>query len=142
MGWEQRGKRRYYYRKEREGSGKSVYVGRSEIANLISSFESHSTEMENLLRAKKSIEVHEIERIEGAIDRVVELGPTVHPSNVAECGISHASKAMETQKEVSVDFEKVITDKAEETRTKFRALLDKTNKENPAPKMLRLSLSF
>ena len=38
---------------------------------------------------------------------------------------------METQKEVTVDFEKVITDKAEETRTKFRALLDKTNK---APK--------
>ena len=41
---------------------------------------------------------------------------------------------METQKEVSVDFEKVITDKAEETRTKFRALLDKTNKEHPSPK--------
>lgn len=41
---------------------------------------------------------------------------------------------METQKKVSVDFEKVITDKAEETRTKFRALLDKTNKENPSPK--------
>jgi hypothetical protein len=35
---------------------------------------------------------------------------------------------------VSVDFEKVITDKAEETRTKFRALLDKTNKEHPNPK--------
>lgn len=44
---------------------------------------------------------------------------------------------METQKEVSVDFEKVITDKAEETRTKFRALLDKTNKEHPNPKDLQ-----
>ena len=44
---------------------------------------------------------------------------------------------METKKEVSVDFEKVITDKAEETRTKFRALLDKTNKEHPSPKDLK-----
>lgn len=38
---------------------------------------------------------------------------------------------------MSVDFEKVITDKAEETRTKFRALLDKTNKEHPNPKDLK-----
>lgn len=30
-------------------------------------------------------------------------------------------------------FEKVITDKAEQTRIEFRALLDKTNKENPLP---------
>lgn len=38
---------------------------------------------------------------------------------------------------MTVDFEKVISDKAEETRTKFRALLDKTNKENPNPKDLK-----
>jgi hypothetical protein len=44
---------------------------------------------------------------------------------------------MEAKTEVSVDFEKVITEKAEETRTKFRALLDKTNKENPLPKDVR-----
>lgn len=41
---------------------------------------------------------------------------------------------MEAETEMTVDFEKVITDKAEETRTKFRALLDKTDKENPQPK--------
>ena len=33
-----------------------------------------------------------------------------------------------------VDFEKVITDKAELTRKTFRDLLDKTNKEHPNPK--------
>ncbi len=33
-----------------------------------------------------------------------------------------------------VDLEKPIAAKAEQTRTKFRALLDKTNKENPQPK--------
>ena len=35
---------------------------------------------------------------------------------------------------MAVDVEKVITDKAEETRKTFRALLDKTNKEHPNPK--------
>ena len=32
---------------------------------------------------------------------------------------------------MSLDVEKVITDKAEETRKTFHALLDKTNKEHP-----------
>ena len=35
---------------------------------------------------------------------------------------------------MAVDVEKVITDKAEQTRKTFRALLDKTNKEHPNPK--------
>jgi len=35
---------------------------------------------------------------------------------------------------MSLDVEKVITDKAEETRKTFRALLEKTNKEHPNPK--------
>lgn len=34
---------------------------------------------------------------------------------------------------MSLDFEKVITEKSQRTRTEFRALLDKTNKENPRP---------
>ena len=38
---------------------------------------------------------------------------------------------------MTVDVEKVITDKAEETRKTFRALLDKTNKEQPNPKDLK-----
>jgi hypothetical protein len=35
------------------------------------------------------------------------------------------------------DLEKVITEKAERTRIEFRALLDKTNKENPLPKDIK-----
>jgi len=38
---------------------------------------------------------------------------------------------------MALDVEKVITDKAEETRKMFRALLDKTNKEHPNPKDLK-----
>lgn len=74
MGWEQRGANRYYYRKEREGSRvKSVYVGRGEMAHMISQFESSSAELEKLMRAKKSIEANELDRVEAALDRAVEL---------------------------------------------------------------------
>lgn len=38
---------------------------------------------------------------------------------------------------MSVDIEKVITDKAEKTRAEFRTLLDKTNKEHPSPKDIK-----
>jgi hypothetical protein len=38
---------------------------------------------------------------------------------------------------MTLDVEKVITDKAEETRATFRALLDKANKEHPSPKDIR-----
>ena len=74
MGWEKRGTKRYYYRKERSGASvRSICVGRGEIAHLISDFESHSTELENLMRAKKSMEAHELERVETTLDRAVEL---------------------------------------------------------------------
>jgi hypothetical protein len=47
MGWEQRGNNSYYYKKEREGSRvKSVYVGRGEVAHMISQFESSSADLE------------------------------------------------------------------------------------------------
>ena len=39
MGWERRGSREYYYKKEREGSRvKSVYVGSGEIAHMVRRF--------------------------------------------------------------------------------------------------------
>jgi hypothetical protein len=74
MGWEQRGKNRYYYKKERDGSRvNSTYVGRGEMAHMISTFEANSAELEKLLRAKESIKLQELERIEATIDRAVEL---------------------------------------------------------------------
>ena len=41
---------------------------------------------------------------------------------------------MEAQTKVQVDFEKLITEKSEKVRKEFRALLDRTNKENPQQK--------
>ncbi len=65
MGWEPRGANRYYYRKERDGSRvKSIYVGRGELANMISQLESSSSVIEKLARQTKIAE--EI-RTEGAL---------------------------------------------------------------------------
>jgi len=74
MGWEQRGNNRYFYRKEREGSRvKSVYVGRGEVAQMVSKFQSSSAELEKLMQAKKAIEANKLERVESALDRAIEL---------------------------------------------------------------------
>lgn len=74
MGWEQRGENRYYYRKERSSTSvKSVYVGRGEMAHMISKFEASSGEVEKLLRVKKLMEAQEAQRIEATLDRAVEL---------------------------------------------------------------------
>ena len=137
MGWEQRGTNKYYYRKERSGAKvKSVYVGRGEIANLISNFESHSADLEKLMKAKSSIEANELERVEATLDQrsnSLNSSPRQHcllPVFTLTTGNGDVNA-------MAVDFEKVITDKAEETRTKFRALLDKTNKEHPTPKDIK-----
>lgn len=60
MAWERRGNHSYYYRKERDRV-KSTYVGRGEMAHMISKFEASSGEVEKLLRVKKSIEARETE---------------------------------------------------------------------------------
>ena len=74
MGWEQRGNHSYYYKKEREGSRvTSVYVGRGEVAHMISKLESSSSELERLMRAKRSVETIELQRVESALDRAIEL---------------------------------------------------------------------
>ena len=55
MAWEQRGNNSYYYKKEREGSHvKSVYVGRGEIAKMISRFQSSSSVIEKLAGRTKT----------------------------------------------------------------------------------------
>lgn len=43
MGWEQRGNHQYYYRKERHGAHvRSVYVGRGQMARMVSEFQTTS----------------------------------------------------------------------------------------------------
>jgi predicted negative regulator of RcsB-dependent stress response len=74
MGWEQRGTNSYYYKKEREGSRvKSVYVGRGEVAQMVSKLQASSTGLEKLMLAKKTIEADELDRVEATLDRAIEL---------------------------------------------------------------------
>jgi predicted negative regulator of RcsB-dependent stress response len=74
MGWERRGGNSYFYKKEREGSRvKSVYVGRGEVADMVSKLQSNSAELEKLMQAKRSIEANELERVEATLERAIEL---------------------------------------------------------------------
>jgi hypothetical protein len=74
MAWEQRGANAYYYKKGRDGSKvKSVYVGRGEIAHMVSQLQSSSIELEKLMRVKKSIDTLESEKAEVTLDRALEL---------------------------------------------------------------------
>ena len=78
---------------------KSVYVGRGEIAHLIANFESHSTKLEKLMRAKKSINAGQLEKVESAVDRAVELESTLYASSPIDCWLSYSQEAMETETE-------------------------------------------
>ena len=74
VGWEQRGNNQYYYKKEREGSRvKSVYVGRGEIAQMVSQIQSSSTLVERVARGLKSPEAIKFEQAEKALDQAAEL---------------------------------------------------------------------
>ena len=74
MGWEQRGNNSYYYKKEREGSKvKSVYVGRGEMARMISQLQSKSPLLEKLARTIKSPDELKLKKAEAALDQATDL---------------------------------------------------------------------
>ena len=73
MGWEQRGKNQYYYKKEREGwRVKSVYVGRGEIAYMVANIQSSSSVIERFARRMKSPQAVEQERAEVELHQLTE----------------------------------------------------------------------
>ena len=87
MGWEQRGRNQYYYRKEREGARvKSTYIGRGDLAHTIANFEKHSFTLEKLMRAKKTMEAEELENAEAVLDRAVELVQLVMEATLLTAG--------------------------------------------------------
>ncbi len=74
MGWERRGAHSYYYRKEREGPKvKSVYLGRGEIAHMISQIQSSSPLLERLARTIKSPDVLKEEKAEAALEQATAI---------------------------------------------------------------------
>lgn len=74
MGWERRGEHEYYYKKEREGSRvKSVYVGRGEIAHMISEIQSSSPLLENVARRMKSPDMVQREKADATLQQALDL---------------------------------------------------------------------
>ena len=70
MGWEQRGNKRYFYRKERDGSQvKSVYVGRGEIAHMVAQLQSSSPLLERFACSMKSPQQVQQEKAEAALEQ-------------------------------------------------------------------------
>jgi hypothetical protein len=74
MGWEQRGNNQYFYRKEREGQKvRSIYLGRGELAHMISNLQTHSPVLERFARDLKSPEQLKVEECETVLNAGIEL---------------------------------------------------------------------
>ncbi len=74
MGWEQRGAHQYYYRKERDGSrAKSVYVGRGEIANMFSDFQTTSGLFEKAIGMVYPSELDQLKEQDANIEQACRL---------------------------------------------------------------------
>src|SRR5215813_4292714 len=92
MAWEQRGNNRYYYRKERDGSRvKSTYVGRGEIAHMISELQSTTPFVQSLARAAKPDELTKIERSVACVEELSEIVRVVTEASPLMSGF-HAHK--------------------------------------------------
>jgi len=92
MGWEQRGNNRYYYKKEREGSRvKSVYVGRGEIAQMISEIQSSSPLLEKLARTTKSPDGVISAKADATLKQVLDLVELITQAALLTAGF-HAHK--------------------------------------------------
>jgi hypothetical protein len=73
MGWEQRGSRQYYYKKERHGSRvKSVYIGCGEVAHIVAQIQSSSPLLERYARSMKSSKAEEHEKAQTALDQLTD----------------------------------------------------------------------
>ncbi len=74
MGWEKRGGREYYYRKERDGSRvRSVYVGGGETARLIAQLDALTSDEREGKRALARMEREQWQEQEAELDALAEL---------------------------------------------------------------------
>jgi hypothetical protein len=71
MGWEQRGSQYYYYKKEREGSRvKSIYVGRGEVAQMISQLQTAFGPLEKFVSLRTDARLAELQNGDDVIDQL------------------------------------------------------------------------
>lgn len=87
MGWEQRGNNQYYYRKLRDGSSvKSLYVGRGEIAYMVSQIQASSPVLERIARSLKTPETIKQENAEATLEQVTDLIKMVTQATLLTAG--------------------------------------------------------
>jgi hypothetical protein len=92
MGWEQRGANEYYYRKERHGAQvKSVYVGRGEIANMLSELQSSSRIFEKAIDIAYPSEQEKLRQQEATIEHACGLIDAITTASLLVAGF-HSHK--------------------------------------------------
>ena len=104
MGWEQRGNNSYYYRKERDGSRvKSVYVGRGEIADMVSQIQSTSALLERSARATYSLEAIKSQKAEVAMEQTSELIRLLTQASLLSAGFHTHKRQWRKKRNVASD---------------------------------------
>ncbi len=87
MGWEQRGNNRYYYRKERDGSRvKSIYVGRGEIAHMVSDLQTSSTLFEKAIGIAHPSELEQAKEQDAKIEQACQLIDVITQASLLAAG--------------------------------------------------------
>jgi hypothetical protein len=92
MGWEQRGTHRYYYRKQRDGLRvKSVYVGRGEIAHMVSELQSSSRIFEKVIGVAYPSEEEKLKEQDATIEQACGLIDAITKASLLVAGF-HSHK--------------------------------------------------
>ena len=87
MGWETRGGREYYYRKERDGSRvRSQYVGGGETARLIAQLDAMKGDEREGKRILARMERGRIEEQEAEVTRVCAVVETLRTAALLSAG--------------------------------------------------------
>ena len=87
MSWERRGNNFYYYKKERDGSRvKSIYVGRGEIANMISNLQSTSGLFERAIGIAYPSLQEKLSEQDANIDRACALIDAITQASLIAAG--------------------------------------------------------
>jgi len=104
MGWEQRGNNSYYYKKERDGSRvKSVYVGRGEIAKMVSDIQSSSRFLERLASSTHSLEAIKLEEAKAALEQASDLVRLITQAALLSAGFHTHKRQWRKKRNVASD---------------------------------------
>ncbi len=104
MGWERRGAHKYYYRKEREGSCvKSTYVGRGEIAYMVSDLQSSSPLLERIARTIKSPDVVKAEKADATMKQASDLIELLTQATLLTAGFHTHKRQWRKKRDVGSD---------------------------------------